>query len=179
MFKAFVGDLTKLDFEVDVIVNAANGVGVMGAGVAGAIRREGGVEIQEEAKKAAKKNKKLFDEGQFYITTAGKLKAKKVFHAVTMQRPGCLSSNQAVTSVMHNMLRHCLIKKVNSIIIPGLGIGIGNLDKKDVARIMGTACQNYSPFLDIYIVDLDEEFVNEVMKYTSSSSEEENHEQGT
>jgi hypothetical protein len=40
------GDLTEID--VDAIVNAANNVLQLGAGVAGAIRRKGGEEIQKE-----------------------------------------------------------------------------------------------------------------------------------
>jgi len=41
------GDIT--DCEVDAIVNAANSTLAMGAGVAGAIKRKGGVIIEEEA----------------------------------------------------------------------------------------------------------------------------------
>ena len=40
-------DLTKL--EVDAIVNPANSSGTMGGGVAGAIKRAGGGEIEREA----------------------------------------------------------------------------------------------------------------------------------
>ena len=41
------GDIT--DWEVDAIINAANSTLAMGAGVAGAIKRKGGVIIEEEA----------------------------------------------------------------------------------------------------------------------------------
>ena len=41
------GDIT--DWKVDAIVNAANSTLAMGAGVAGAIKRKGGVIIEEEA----------------------------------------------------------------------------------------------------------------------------------
>ena len=40
------GDLTEM--ETDAIVNAANNDLILGAGVAGAIRRKGGDEIQKE-----------------------------------------------------------------------------------------------------------------------------------
>nr|HDO80021.1 O-acetyl-ADP-ribose deacetylase [Candidatus Bathyarchaeota archaeon] len=50
------GDITKL--EVDAIVNAANSHLWMGGGVAGALKRVGGAEIEEDARKKAPKNEK-------------------------------------------------------------------------------------------------------------------------
>jgi O-acetyl-ADP-ribose deacetylase (regulator of RNase III) len=51
--KVLVGDITKL-MNVDVIVNAANGVGIMGAGLAGAIGRSAGQEFLDAVRKIAK-----------------------------------------------------------------------------------------------------------------------------
>src|ERR1041385_4097334 len=69
------GDITEQ--ETDVIVNAANKDLVLGAGVAGAIRRKGGPQIQIECDLIG---------GTFVggavMTTGGKLKAKHVIHAV-------------------------------------------------------------------------------------------------
>src|SRR5512147_568686 len=69
------GDITEMD--TDAIVNAANAQLVLGGGVAGAIRRKGGPQIQAECDKIG---------GTFVggavITTGGKLKAKHVIHAV-------------------------------------------------------------------------------------------------
>jgi O-acetyl-ADP-ribose deacetylase len=69
------GDITEMD--TDAIVNAANAQLVLGGGVAGAIRQKGGPAIQQECNKIG---------GTFVggavITTAGKLKAKFVIHAV-------------------------------------------------------------------------------------------------
>jgi len=69
------GDITELD--TDAIVNAANAQLVLGGGVAGAIRRKGGPEIQAECNKAGP-----ISVGQAAITAAGNLKAKYVIHAV-------------------------------------------------------------------------------------------------
>jgi len=74
---SFHGDITTL--EVDAIVNAANTRLVMGGGVAGAIKRAGGKEIEEEA--VAKGPIRI---GEAVETTAGKLKAKFVIHSPTM-----------------------------------------------------------------------------------------------
>ena len=69
------GDITELD--TDAIVNAANAQLVLGGGVAGAIRRKGGPEIQAHCNKIGR-----ISVGQAAITTAGNLKAKHVIHAV-------------------------------------------------------------------------------------------------
>jgi O-acetyl-ADP-ribose deacetylase (regulator of RNase III) len=66
------GDITALD--VDAIANAANNALWMGSGVAGAIKRAGGEEIEREA--VAKAPIKV---GEAVATGAGRLRAK---HAV-------------------------------------------------------------------------------------------------
>ncbi|MBA7702628.1 O-acetyl-ADP-ribose deacetylase [subsurface metagenome] len=49
IIRLYQGDITELDTEA--IVNAANASLVLGGGVAGAIRRKGGPNIQEECNK--------------------------------------------------------------------------------------------------------------------------------
>src|SRR6184192_2720791 len=75
------GDLTEM--ETDAIVNAANNDLVLGAGVAGAIRRKGGEEIQRECDAIGS-----IPVGYAAITTGGKLKARFVIHAASMQLGG-------------------------------------------------------------------------------------------
>src|SRR5437660_8004179 len=71
------GDITKL--EVDAIANAANDRLWMGAGVAGAIKRAGGEEIEREA--VAKGPIAI---GDAVATGAGDLPARHVIHAAVM-----------------------------------------------------------------------------------------------
>ncbi|SVB80085.1 uncharacterized protein METZ01_LOCUS232939, partial [marine metagenome] len=68
------GDITESDS--DAIVNAANLLLVMGAGVAGAIRAKGGSSIQEECNKIVG-----CPVGDASVTGGGNLKAKYVIHA--------------------------------------------------------------------------------------------------
>ena len=68
------GDIT--DWEVDAIVNAANSTLVMGTGVAGAIKRKGGVIIEEEAIRQGP-----VEVGEAVLTTGGNLAAIHVIHA--------------------------------------------------------------------------------------------------
>ena len=71
------GDIT--DREVDAIVNAANTTLAMGAGVAGAIKRKGGVIIEEEAMRQGP-----VEVGDAILTTGGNLNATHVIHAAVM-----------------------------------------------------------------------------------------------
>src|SRR5437867_13416454 len=72
------GDIT--DWEVDAIVNAANSTLVMGTGVAGAIKRKGGVIIEEEAIRQGP-----VEVGEAVLTTGGNLAALHVIHAAVMR----------------------------------------------------------------------------------------------
>ncbi|MGW8273376.1 MAG: macro domain-containing protein, partial [Thermodesulfovibrionales bacterium] len=63
--------------HVDAIVNAANSYLKHGGGVAGAIVRRGGREIQEESDRIG-----FVPVGHAVLTTAGKLPCKAVIHAV-------------------------------------------------------------------------------------------------
>src|ERR1700687_1964291 len=72
------GDLTEA--QVDAIVNAANNDLILGGGVAGAIRAKGGPSIQAECDKLGP-----IPIGEAVLTGAGKLRARSVIHAASMQ----------------------------------------------------------------------------------------------
>ena len=76
---AVQGDITEED--VDAIVNAANEQLAHGGGVAGAIVRRGGREIQDEST-AWVRLRGPVSTGGAAITSGGKLKARFVIHAV-------------------------------------------------------------------------------------------------
>src|SRR5437667_1930830 len=71
------GDITAQD--TDAIVNAANNHFWMGAGVAGAIKRRGGPEIEAEAMRQGP-----VEPGECVITSGGRLAATHVIHAAVM-----------------------------------------------------------------------------------------------
>src|SRR2546426_11835156 len=71
------GDITAL--EVDAIANAANNALWMGAGVAGAIKRAGGEEIEREAVARGP-----IAVGDAVATGAGRLRAHHVIHGAVM-----------------------------------------------------------------------------------------------
>lgn len=165
MIKAILGDITT--FRADAIVNAANGVGILGAGVAGAIRRKAGMEVQTEAKDICRKNGKPIEEGECYVTNPGELSAngvKKIYHAVTMKFPGGETSLKIVTDVTKKVLTNAMLDDIRCIAFPALGTGIGGLDKSSVARIMVNIAKEFAGNMDIYFVDIDETFVKEIEK---------------
>ena len=123
------GDVTRQ--EVDAIVNTANSLMVMGGGVAGAIRRVGGKEIEEEALKHAP-----VPVGKAVATEAGRLKAKYVIHAPTMEKPAMRIDEGNVQLAMRGALRCAEQLGVRSIAFPGMGTGVGGLGLEEAAGIM-------------------------------------------
>lgn len=123
------GDITKL--EVDAIVNAANSMLIMGGGVAGAILRTGGREIQEEALKHAP-----VPLGKAVVTRAGKLKAKYVIHAPTMERPAMRIPRENVQVATKGALNCAEQLKIGSVAFPGMGTGVGGLYPEEAAQVM-------------------------------------------
>jgi putative PIN family toxin of toxin-antitoxin system len=123
------GDITPI--EVDAIVNPSNSYGVMGGGVALAIKRSGGGEIEREAMAKAPINV-----GSAAVTTAGKLKAKAVIHASTMQEPAQRVGVNEVRLATRAALREASKHGFKSIAFPGMGTGVGGVPKDEAARAM-------------------------------------------
>ena len=79
LLRVVQGDITEED--VDTIVNAANEELAHGGGVAGAISRKGGREIQDESSRWVQEHGRV-PTGGAVITGAGILKARYVIHVV-------------------------------------------------------------------------------------------------
>ncbi|XP_051800003.1 protein mono-ADP-ribosyltransferase PARP14-like [Acanthochromis polyacanthus] len=73
------GDITKIN--VDALVNAANENLEHHGGVAAALSKAGGPEVQKESKVIVKQTGKI-QTGNVVVTTGGNLKCKKLLHAV-------------------------------------------------------------------------------------------------
>ena len=122
------GDITQSDTEA--IVNAANNHLWMGSGVAGAIKRAGGEEIEKEAV-----SKGPVDIGQAVETTAGRLPHKYVIHAAGMGQD-LKTSERIVGDVTKNSLLLADRLKLKSIAFPAIGTGVGGFPIDRCAEIM-------------------------------------------
>ncbi|MHA1616929.1 MAG: macro domain-containing protein [Candidatus Njordarchaeales archaeon] len=120
------GDITEVD--CDAIVNPANSLMIMGGGVAGAIKRKGGAEIEEEARSMAP-----VPIGEAIITKAGKLKSGYVIHSPTMERPAMKTTYEKVVKAVIAALRKADEAGLRSIAFPGMGTGVGGLSAKEGA----------------------------------------------
>lgn len=122
------GDLTEQD--TDAIVNAANDRLILGGGVAGAIRRKGGPQIQEECDAIGGTYV-----GGAVITTGGNLKARHVIHAVG-PRMGEGNEDEKLKNATFNSLRVADEYKLGSIAFPAISTGIFGFPIERAARIM-------------------------------------------
>lgn len=127
------GDITT--FEGGAIVNAANNQLWMGGGVAGAIKRVGGSEIEREAV-----SKGPIPIGGAVTTSAGKLKAKYVIHAAVMGRD-LKTSEEYIRTATINTLKEAEKLKIKSIAFPALGTGVGGFPYEECAKIMKKAIE--------------------------------------
>ena len=122
------GDITAL--EVDAIANAANDALWMGAGVAGAIKRAGGEEIEREAVA-----KGPIDVGDAVATTAGRLPARWVIHGAVMAQD-LRTDADLVRRTTESCLRVADRLGAKSLALPAFGTGVGGFPLDECAEIM-------------------------------------------
>ncbi len=122
------GDITEM--ETDAIVNAANNDLQLGGGVAGAIRRKGGPDIQAQCNRIGR-----IPLGEAAITGGGNLKARYVIHAASM-RLGEAASAEGIRMSTRNSLRRAKEKGLKSIALPAIGTGIAGFSVRRCAEIM-------------------------------------------
>jgi O-acetyl-ADP-ribose deacetylase (regulator of RNase III) len=122
------GDLTQQD--VDAIVNAANNDLELGGGVAGAIARAGGPQIQAECRRIGR-----IDVGGAAITIGGNLTARFVVHAASMWLGGRTNA-ESLRSSTRRSLEIANQRGLRSMAFPAVGTGIARFPVEECARIM-------------------------------------------
>lgn len=120
-------DVTKL--EVDAIANAANTELRHGGGVAGAISRAGGPEVQAESDRAAP-----IALGEAVETTAGEMPSRWVIHAATMELGGPTSA-EIIRRATASTLAKADELGARSLALVAFGTGVGGFPLEEAAGI--------------------------------------------
>lgn len=129
------GDITALD--VDAIANAANNHLWMGAGVAGAIKRAGGEEIEREAVA-----KGPIPVGDAVATSAGRLTARHVIHGAVMGQD-LRTNGELIAKTTVRCLEVAEELGARSLALPAFGTGVGGFPVDECARLMVAAVRGF------------------------------------
>lgn len=133
MIRTARGDITT--YAGSAIVNAANNLLVLGAGVAGAIARRGGPTIQAECDRHGP-----IRVGEAAVTGAGNLQCRYVIHAAAMgDEPVSERSIRAATA---SSLRLAADLGLRDLAFPILGSGIGGFPFRRAVEIMVEAIRD-------------------------------------
>ena len=138
-FRVVQGDLAAQ--SADALVNAAGTSLRMGSGVAGALRRAGGPELNEEAMANGP-----VDLGDVAVTDAYDLDADYVIHAAAMPHYGDgQATESSVRDATRNALRVADDLGCRSLVIPALGCGVAGFPLEDGARIITDEIAAFEP----------------------------------
>ncbi|KAM4609064.1 protein mono-ADP-ribosyltransferase PARP9 [Polymixia lowei] len=169
----FKADLTN--FKVDAVVNAANGQLNHGAGLAFALCKAGGPEIQIQSNKYITKKGEL-QTGDAIVTPAGRLPCQVIIHAVgphLLMNPSKteVSKNSPLLAMaVQNILERADENKLQSVAIPALSSGLFNFPRAECADIIVTTVKQYhdnrhhqrSSLCEVLLVNNDEPTVSEM-----------------
>ena len=133
-------DVTQLD--VDAITNAANTDLVHAGGVAAAISRAGGPEVQRESEEKAP-----IGLGEAVETTAGAMPARWVIHAATMHLGG-LTSAEIIEQATRSTLAKAEELGCRSVALVAFGTGVGGFPLDEAAQLMVGAARAHAGDLE-------------------------------
>ncbi|MCU4750528.1 macro domain-containing protein [Halobacteria archaeon AArc-curdl1] len=138
-FDVIQGDIATQ--EADALVNAAGTSLRMGSGVAGALRRRAGSELNEEAIA-----KGPVDLGEVAVTDAYDLEADHVIHAAAMPHYGDGKATEtSIREATRNSLERADELECRSLVIPALGCGVAGFSLERGAEIIGETIGEYEP----------------------------------
>lgn len=141
VIEADIADVATLGCEA--YVNAANNELWMGAGVAGALKRAAGEEVEREAVEQGP-----IEVGDAVVTGAGTMPppARAIIHAAAMgftDRTQIYASRETVAAATGRALALCDKRGLTSIAIPALGTGVGGLEIDACASAMVDAVRKH------------------------------------
>ena len=136
--------------EFDCLVSPANSFGMMDGGIDAAIVQFFGLSLQERVQQHILQNY-LGEQpvGTSFIIETGNLKHPFLAHTPTMRVPMSIQGTDLPYAAMwamllavrqHNQTSHL---KINRLVCPGLGTGIGRVPYEEAARQMALAYEHY------------------------------------
>ncbi|SHG81693.1 macro domain-containing protein [Halobaculum gomorrense] len=138
-FEVIRGDIA--DQSADALVSAAGTSLRMGSGVAGALRRTGGEELNRAAMA-----KGPVDLGAIAVTDAFALDADHVIHAAAMPHYGDgKATAESIRDATRNALAAADERGCASLVIPALGCGVAGFDLRDGAEVIGEEIRAFEP----------------------------------
>ena len=152
-FTVIQGDIAEQ--SADALVNAAGTSLQMGSGVAGALRRGAGEEINEAAV-----SKGPVELGEVAVTDAFDLDADYVVHAAAMPHYGDGEATaESIRAATRNALEAADERGCASVVLPALGCGVAGFDLEEGARIICETVAGYEPttLSDVRIVGYSDE----------------------
>ena len=129
-----------LNLDVEAIVNPANSYGYMGGGLAAVLRDALGQEVEDEVVHYAP-----IPIGHAVLTGGGSRSEIVVIHAPTMEQPAGYTDIEIVKQATLAALNCAEEHKITSLAFPGMGTGVGGLDKQDAANAMMRVILTFSP----------------------------------
>jgi len=121
------GDICEL--EVDAIVSPANPSLWMSTGVGQALKARAGDEVEFAAVRQLP-----VSVGDAVVTSAGRLAARLLIHAVSLDRDR-RTSGEAIEAAVRSAFARAREHDVISLALPALGTGVGGYPMDDAARI--------------------------------------------
>jgi O-acetyl-ADP-ribose deacetylase len=138
--EVIAADVTTL--EVDAIANAANTDLMHGGGVAAAIARAGGPELERESRERAP-----IGLGEAVETTAGDMPARWVIHAATMELGGP-TSREIIERATRSTLARAEELGARSVALVAFGTGVGGFPLDAAAEVMVGAAREHTGELE-------------------------------
>jgi O-acetyl-ADP-ribose deacetylase (regulator of RNase III) len=152
-FSVVQGDIAAQ--SADALVNAAGTSLRMGSGVAGALRRGGGEQLNRAAVE-----KGPVDLGTVAVTDAYGLDAKYVIHAAAMPHYGDGRATAAsIRDATRNSLERADELGCESLVIPALGCGVAGFSLDAGARLIAEEIEAFEPtsLVDVRFIAYDDE----------------------
>ena len=155
---ALAGDLTAQ--EVDAVVNAANEQLAHGGGVAAALARAGGPEVQRESDAWLAEHGPL-GPGQAAVTTAGAMPARMIVHVVGPRYREQQDNEGLLRQAVHAALDAAAAHDATSVALPAISTGVFGYPAEEAGPIIAAACADWlaaheGAMREIRLVALDE-----------------------